>query len=138
MRVEIEEWLASRRLPWFELGMDQYEKPHPRRPAQVEALVARADVVVSMRLHGLVLGPKSGRPVVACDPIAGGVKVTRQAVALDWPVVLPAEDVAADTLDAALTRCLSGGLDGAVAGARVRGVAANRQAREWLASRLAG
>ncbi|MEX5716850.1 polysaccharide pyruvyl transferase family protein [Geodermatophilus maliterrae] len=138
VREEIEEWLASRQLPWFELGMDQYGKPHPRRPAQVEALVARADVVVSMRLHGLVLGLKSGPPVVACDPIAGGAEVTRQAVALDWPVVLPAEDVAAGTLDAALTRCLSGELDGAVAGARVRGVAANRQAREWLASRLAG
>ncbi len=136
VREEIREWLAARRLPWFELGMDQYEKPHARRPAQVEALVARADVVVSMRLHGLVLGLKAGRPVVACDPIVGGAKVTRQAAALGWPLVLPAEDVGAAALDAALERCLSGELDTAVAAARARGRAGNAAAREWLTRRL--
>ena len=42
VRDAIEEWLADRALPWFELDMDLYAKPHPRRPAQVEALVRRA------------------------------------------------------------------------------------------------
>src|SRR3712207_4623564 len=55
----------------------------------------RSDVVVSMRLHALVLGLKHGRPVVACDPIAGGAKVTSQAEALDWPLVVPAEELTA-------------------------------------------
>src|SRR3712207_8482107 len=55
----------------------------------------RSDVVVSMRLHALVLGLKHGRPVVACDPIAGGAKVTSQAAALDWPLVVPAEELTA-------------------------------------------
>ena len=73
VRGAIEEWLADRALPWFELDMDLYEKPHARRPAQVEALVRRADVVVSMRLHALVLGLKHGRPVVAVafTPVQG-------------------------------------------------------------------
>ena len=99
VRGAIEEWLADRALPWFELDMDLFEKPHARRPAQVEALVRRADVVVSMRLHALVLGLKHGRPVVACDPISGGAKVTSQATALDWPLVVPAEVLTADALD---------------------------------------
>ena len=82
VRAVIEEWLATRALPWFELPMDLYDRPHARRPAQGESLVRRADVVVSMRLHGLVLGIKHGRPVIACDPIAGGAKVRSQAEAL--------------------------------------------------------
>jgi hypothetical protein len=61
VRGAIEEWPADRALPWFELDMDLYAKPHPRRPAQVEALVRRADVVLGMRLHALVLGLKHGR-----------------------------------------------------------------------------
>ena len=105
-----------------------------RRPAQVEALVARS--VASMRLHGLVLRLEAGRPVVACDPIEGGAEVTRQAAALDWPLVVPAEEVHAGTLDAALTRCLSGELAGAVTTARERGREGNARARQWLASRL--
>ena len=138
VRGAIEEWLADRALPWFELDMDLYEKPHARRPAQVEALVRRADVVVSMRLHALVLGLKHGRPVVACDPIAGGAKVTSQAAALDWPLVLPAEELTAGALDAALERCLSGELADRVRAARERGRAGNARARVWFEEQLAG
>lgn len=138
VRGAIEEWLADRALPWFELDMDLYAKPHPRRPAQVEALVRRADVVVSMRLHALVLGLKYGRPVVACDPIAGGAKVTGQAAALDWPLVVPAEGITPEALDAALRRCLSGELAGRVRVARERGREGNARARSWLEEQLAG
>lgn len=138
VRGAIEEWLADRALPWFELDMDLYEKPHARRPAQVEALVRRADVVVSMRLHALVLGLKHGRPVVACDPIAGGAKVTGQAAALDWPLVVPVEELTAEALDAALDRCLSGELAGRVRAAGEWGRAGNARARAWLTEQLAG
>ena len=138
VRDAIEEWLADRALPWFELDMDLYEKPHARRPAQVEALVRRADVVVSMRLHALVLGLKHGRPVVACDPVSGGAKVTSQATALDWPLVVPAEVLTADALDAALQRCLSGELAERVRAAGKRGRAGNARARAWFEDQLAG
>jgi hypothetical protein len=104
----------------------------------VEALVRRADVVVSMRLHALVLGLKHGRPVVACDPVAGGAKVTSQAAALDWPLVLPAEELTADALDDALERCLSGALAAAVAAAGRTGRDGNARARAWLEEQLAG
>ena len=47
----------------------------PATAAQVEAVIARADVVVTTRLHGLVLALKQGVPVLAVDPVAGGAKV---------------------------------------------------------------
>jgi hypothetical protein len=136
VRGALEEWLAVRGLPWFELSMDLFEKPHPRRAEQVEALVRRADVVVSMRLHGLVLGLKHERPVIACDPIAGGAKVRSQAEALGWPVVLGTEEVTAAALDAALERCLSGALAGALQQAGARGEAGTAAARAWLTDQL--
>lgn len=136
VRGAIEEWLASRALPWFELDMDLYHRPYARRPAQVEALVRRADVVVSMRLHALVLGLKHGRPVIACDPVVGGAKVTRQAAALGWPEVLGAAEVTTEALDAALDRCLSGARAGQVAAARGTGRAANARARRWFVQQL--
>jgi hypothetical protein len=138
VRGQIEGWLAARALPWFELDMDLYAKPHVRRPAQVEALIRRADVVVSMRLHALVLGLEHGRPVIACDPVAGGAKVTSQARALGWPEVLGADEIGPQALDAALDRCRSGALEDAVAAARATGRAGNARARDWLLGRLAG
>ena len=41
-----------------------------RTPAQVESLIARTDVVVTTRLHGLVLALKNGVPAVAIDTVA--------------------------------------------------------------------
>jgi Polysaccharide pyruvyl transferase len=136
VRGVIEEWLAARALPWFPIDTDLYVKPHPRRPAQVEALLRRCDAVVTMRLHGLVLGLKHDRPVIACDPIAGGAKVTGQARALDWRLVLDAEEVTVEALDEALSRCLSGELSGAVARSRSRGATGTEDARRWFTERL--
>jgi hypothetical protein len=136
VREVIEEWLAARGLPWFELGMDLFSRPYARRPAQVEALVRRADVVVSMRLHALVLGLKHGRPVIACDPIAGGAKVSRQAAALGWPEVLAADQLTPAALDAALQRCLSGGSADAVTTARDAGRAGLLLTRSWFVEQL--
>ena len=137
VRGTIEGWLGARGMPWFELDMDLYDKPYERFPAQVEALVRRADVVVSMRLHALVLGLAHGVPVIACDGISGGAKVSAQAAALGWPVVLRAEEVDPTTLDAALEHALSGTLTAELAEARRRGAAGTAQAREWFAQQLA-
>jgi polysaccharide pyruvyl transferase WcaK-like protein len=52
-------------------------------------VIARADVVVTTRLHGLVLALKQGVPVLAVDPVAGGARVATQAAAWGWPVLLP-------------------------------------------------
>ena len=138
VRATIEGWLRARAMPWFELDMDLFDKPYERFPAQVEALIRRADVVVSMRLHALVLGLAHGVPVIACDAVAGGAKVSAQAAALGWPVVLLAGEIDPTTLDAALEHALSGTLAGELAEARRRGAAGNAQAREWFARQLAG
>jgi len=136
VRSAIEEWLATRALPWFEVTMDLFEKPHPRHPAQVEALIRRADVVVSMRLHALVLGLAHGVPVVACDAVVGGAKVTAQAGALGWPLLLGAEDVTAAALDDALGQALSGRLAAEVTAAQERGRQGNERARTWFSEAL--
>jgi hypothetical protein len=137
VRAAIDGWLRARGMPWFELNMDLYDKPYERFPSQVEALVRRADVVVSMRLHALVLGLAHGVPVIACDAVAGGAKVSAQAAALGWPVVLRAGEVDATTLDAALEHALSGTLGDEIAGARQRGADAVARAREWFTAQLA-
>jgi hypothetical protein len=137
VRATIEAWLGARAIPWFELDMDLYAKPYERFPTQVEALVRRADVVVSMRLHGLVLGLAHGVPVLACDAIVGGAKVSAQAAALGWPVVLRAGEIDPVTLDAALEHALSGTLTGELAEARRRGAESSARAREWFAGLLA-
>lgn len=58
---------------------------------QLCSVLGRCDVVVTTRLHGLVLGLRAGVPVIAVDPVAGGAKVTAQAAALDWPALVPAD-----------------------------------------------
>jgi hypothetical protein len=136
VRATIEGWLGARGIAWFELDMDLFDKPYERFPSQVEALVRRADVVVTMRLHALVLGLAHGVPVIACDAIAGGAKVSAQAAALGWPVVLRAGEIDPTTLDAALEHALSGTLTEELAEGRRRGAAGNQQAREWFVRQL--
>jgi hypothetical protein len=67
-------------------------------PEALATLISRLDIVVTMRLHGLVLALRAGVPVLAVDPVAGGGKVTAQAAAWDWPAVLAAEQVTEQSL----------------------------------------
>jgi hypothetical protein len=59
-----------------------------RHPGQLEALIGRVDLVVTMRMHGLVLALKNGVPALAADPVAGGAKVSAQALAWRWPALV--------------------------------------------------
>jgi hypothetical protein len=77
-----------------------------RTAAEVESLIARMDVIVTTRLHGLVLGLKNGIPVVAIDPIAGGAKLARQAATIGWPLCFEA-NADADELARAFDHCLT-------------------------------
>jgi hypothetical protein len=76
-----------------------------RTAAEVESLIARMDVVVTTRLHGLVLALKNGVPVVAVDPGNEGFKIRRQAEAVGWPVVFGADEVDDEVLRTALEFC---------------------------------
>ncbi|MCX2729990.1 polysaccharide pyruvyl transferase family protein [Saccharopolyspora sp. NFXS83] len=60
---------------------------------QFAALLARADVVVTSRLSGLVFALAQGVPALAVDPVAGGGKVSAQGMAWQWPAVLSSEEV---------------------------------------------
>jgi hypothetical protein len=55
-----------------------------------QALLSRLDVVVTTRLHGLVLALRAGVPALAVDPVDGGGKVTAQARAWAWPATVTA------------------------------------------------
>jgi hypothetical protein len=80
------------------------------------SLVSRLDVVITTRLHGLVLALRAGVPALAVDPVAGGGKVTAQARAWRWPGILAAEDTADRArLNALWDWCLSAAGRGAAA-----------------------
>jgi len=98
-----------------------------RSRAMVTSLIARMDVVVTTRLHGLVLALKQGVPALAIDPIAGGAKVSAQARALAWPAVVDADELADDALDRVLDYCLSGEARARAIQSRDRGMAVLRQ-----------
>ncbi|MEU2715524.1 polysaccharide pyruvyl transferase family protein [Streptomyces sp. NPDC007205] len=66
---------------------------------QFLALVSRFDVVVTTRLHGLVLALRTGTPVIAVDPVAGGAKVTAQARAVGWPALVDSGALDKELLD---------------------------------------
>ena len=87
--------------------LDEANQGGLRTAAQIETLIGRMDVVLTTRLHGLVLALKSGVPVVAVDPVRGGAKVSRQAATLGWPHVLAAETLSDAALAHALEECLS-------------------------------
>jgi Polysaccharide pyruvyl transferase len=88
---ELGDWLGT--LDCARVSLDTRLRPGdwrgPATAAQIESAIAATDVVVTTRLHGLVLALKNGVPALAVDPVAGGAKVARQAAAWDWPVLLP-------------------------------------------------
>ena len=82
-------------------------QPGQRTPEEVTALLAKVDVVLTNRLHGLVLSIKHGVPVVAVDGVSGGAKVTRQAEALGWPAILSVDSLTEEAMRQAFDYCLS-------------------------------
>ena len=106
-----------------------------RTPAEVTSLLARMDVVLTSRLHGLVLALRSGIPVVAVDPVAGGAKLTRQAAALEWPWCFGA-DVPFEQLAEAFAACRSPRAVPPLSAARRRALEAIDGLREELVAGL--
>jgi glycosyltransferase involved in cell wall biosynthesis/peptidoglycan/xylan/chitin deacetylase (PgdA/CDA1 family)/SAM-dependent methyltransferase len=78
-----------------------------RSAAQVESLIAHMDLVITTRLHGLVLALKNGVPAIAIDPIPRGFKIERQAHTVGWPVVLPVDGLTNERLEKAFDFCLT-------------------------------
>lgn len=76
--------------------------------ASIESTIRRLDVVVTSRLHGLVLALRNGRPALALDPVAGGGKIVRQAAAVGWPAVMHIGEADDRRLQELFEFCLSG------------------------------
>jgi len=89
-----------------------------------ENILARLDVVISSRLHGMVFSLKNETPVVAIDAIAGGAKLTKQAEAIDWPVILASESISSEFIADAVDKCLKPELKQRAM--RVKGVACDK------------
>jgi Polysaccharide pyruvyl transferase len=87
--------------------LDREDWRLPYRPAELEAIIRRLDLVVTTRMHGLVLALKNGVPALAVDPVAGGAKVTAQARAWAWPAVMTLEDLSQERLGYWRDWCLS-------------------------------
>jgi len=78
-----------------------------RTPAEVSTLIGRVDVVLTTRLHGAVLAIKAGVPPVVVDSVAGGAKVSRQALRLGWSAVLTVDDLTEESLERTFDWCLT-------------------------------
>ena len=107
-----------------------------RTPGEVEALIARTDVVLTTRLHGTVLALKNGVPVVAVDSVAGGAKVLRQAETVGWPVRFTVDTATDEALARAFDFCLTAEARAAAHACRRRAAAAverlGEQFIEWM------
>ena len=97
-----------------------------RTAAEIESLIARMDLVVTTRLHGMVFSLKNGVPVIAIDPEAGGAKIVRQATTIDWPAAFVVDAVTDEALQHAFDYCLT---------EKARGRA--RECSRWAATRVA-
>ena len=80
--------------------------PGRRTAAEVEALIAAADVVLTTRLHGLVLALRAGLPALVVDPVPGGGKVLAQARALSWPAALTVDRLDDESLERHFEWCM--------------------------------
>ncbi|MFI2780457.1 polysaccharide pyruvyl transferase family protein [Streptomyces sp. ALB3] len=72
---------------------------HCATPDQYLSLLGRTDLMVTDRLHGLVLALRAGVPALAVDPVRGGAKVTAQARLMHWPAALSGEGLTEELLD---------------------------------------
>lgn len=102
----------------------------PRSSSELEALLRRLDVLVTSRLHGLVLGLRNGVPTVAIDVMPAGGKVTAQAAALGWTEVIGVAELTVEAIHLAVDRCRRPDARAAVALARAAWEDPLRQVRD--------
>jgi len=107
----VTQWLAGKDCARVELEtrLDNHDWRLCATPAQFESALARMDLVVTDRLHGLVLALRDGVPALAVDPVAGGAKLTAQADACGWPALVPADRLSTRRLDHWWQWCLTSG-----------------------------
>ena len=110
--------------PWNQFGL--------RTAAEIESLIAKMDLVLTTRLHGLVLSLKNGVPPIVIDPVRGGAKLRRQAEVLGWPMAYNADTVTDGDLWCAWDHCLTPAARAAAETCRERSLKAIAPIREQL------
>jgi len=85
--------------------LDPWNTTGQRTAGEIEATIAHVDVVLTTRLHGMVLALKNGVPAIAIDPISGGAKLARQAEVIGWPHCYAVDSVADQQLSDAFEYC---------------------------------
>ncbi|MET9773700.1 polysaccharide pyruvyl transferase family protein [Streptomyces sp. NPDC006367] len=112
---DVTRWLAGKDCARLELEtrLDAHDWRLCGTPAQLESVLSRLDLVVTDRLHGLVLALRAGTPALAVDPVAGGAKVTAQARACGWPALVAAERLETGVLERWWAWCLADGREAA-------------------------
>jgi hypothetical protein len=134
----IEDFLADRELARVRIDtrLDENEVGL-RTPGEVEALIARMDVLVTTRLHGLVLALKNGVPAIAVDAVPGGGKISRQCSLVGWPIVFTLDRLDQAAFESALARALGPGARALARECSVRAVDALQVVRSRLLAALA-
>lgn len=111
--------------------------PGRRSASEVTALISRADLVLSTRLHGLVLALSQGVPVVAIDSVPGGAKVIAQARTLGWPAAMTVDELDEEDLARHYDWCLTPEARELARGSALAGAAEVEQTHKLLATYLA-
>jgi peptidoglycan/xylan/chitin deacetylase (PgdA/CDA1 family)/glycosyltransferase involved in cell wall biosynthesis len=101
-----------------------------RNADEIESVIAKVDVLLTTRLHGLVFALKNGVPAVAIDVAPAVSKLLTQARVIGWPLVYSVDAITDDVLRRAFEYCLT------PASRRLAQEVASRAARELDAVRL--
>lgn len=93
------------------LKLDTYNHKHSKHStsnvSQLEALVSKCDYIISTRMHGLVYSLKCNTPVLAIDCIVGGAKVTAQAKAIGWPVIVNGDGITVEDIESGVKTAIN-------------------------------
>ncbi|HSI78525.1 MAG TPA: polysaccharide pyruvyl transferase family protein [Lunatimonas sp.] len=98
----------------------------------IESLISKMDIIITTRLHGMVLGLKNEVPVIAIDPIDGGAKISSQAKVIGWPYILSVTDTNQKTLSLTLNNCLHPGISNTIKRSKERARVGVQEMRDEL------
>jgi hypothetical protein len=100
--------------------LDEVNQGGLRSPAQIASMFGAMNLVLTTRLHGMVLALAAGVPALVVDPVQGGAKVSAQAETIAWPVVFRSGQLVERELDSAFRFCLTAEARDLAATVRVR------------------
>jgi hypothetical protein len=107
-----------------------------RTAAEIESLVAKMDIVLTTRMHGMVLAIKNGVPALVIDSVAGGAKISRQARTIGWSVVYHADSLNDSRLEKSFDFCLTEEARAKAEACRLRAIEHVQETRNQLIETL--